>query len=805
MEMTSLERELICPICKDYFTTPLSLPCQHNVCHRCAKDQVTALAANQDSAAAHHSSDESLSTAATSPTTSVASLPVATPTRPLTTGSLRSSFRRRATVTGMPFTAANTPMKAPPRDAGPGAGSSRRESLPGSVSTASPRGRSATSAGLVHPTTFFCPTCQENVDLGEKGLNGLYRNFALEVIVDRFKLAAKKAASIPCGLCKVRPPLDATKSCLDCKLSYCNECYKQHHPWGTPRAQHEHIGPTNNFRPKTITCTEHTHEKVTMYCDGCQKPVCHRCKFSGEHAKHKLSVIERKYAVVKEKMECHLHAIRGKRDEIKNGVDALRGLCGKVEENGAVAREKLSLALAHLQTTLEGRKSALTRATEEEISRRVGAVRTQLDTYQDILKGCSVVDLAQEMLKETDKACFVQAARPILGRLVETVNVIKGAELSPVHALHDFNNLTIDDAVAVEALTTLNFHKAPDAPVIATKRCQSYDHVIIEWDPASGKTPAETYILEYRKIVRTEGTRPPTPTTQRRIAAGSPRSDAAAEDPWTSIDGIKECRYRLSNLEVDSRYKVRVRGENRAGKGECSKIVVIRTVPAPVLLFKWTSCQPNGTQGPSISKDGHRLTIRPNTNLLSPTGAGPMPSSPIALAPAFCLGDRKITNGKHYWEVVVDQSPCAVQIGVVSERRSRRLGDPVSNHTDGDSGHDSCEELDADHGSRADATVLVTYHSGKVYFPNETSKGGKKSGSNGNKPATHALTSCAVGVCVDVDRGRVSFFDVDSKESFYSANTGREGTVYPGIVIVGPGVVKSRQLDEMYLGGVNIL
>ena len=66
----------------------------------------------------------------------------------------------------------------------------------------------------------------------------------------RFKLAAKKAASIPCGLCKVKPPLDATKSCLDCKVSYCNECYKNFHVWGTSRAQHEHIGPTHNFRPK---------------------------------------------------------------------------------------------------------------------------------------------------------------------------------------------------------------------------------------------------------------------------------------------------------------------------------------------------------------------------------------------------------------------------------------------------------------------------------------------------------------------------------------------------------------------------
>ena len=88
------------------------------------------------------------------------------------------------------------------------------------------------------------------------------------------------------------------------------------------------------------------------------------------------------------------------------------------QENGGIARDQLATSLATLQATLADRRSNLSQATEAEIGRRVEAVQTQLKSYQDILKGCSVVDLAQEMLKETDKACFVQAARPILGRWV---------------------------------------------------------------------------------------------------------------------------------------------------------------------------------------------------------------------------------------------------------------------------------------------------------------------------------------------------------------------------------------------------
>lgn len=58
------------------------------------------------------------------------------------------------------------------------------------------------------------------------------------------------SVAIMCGFCKPPQSLEATKGCADCKANFCNECFKLYHPWGTPRAQHEHILPTNNFRPK---------------------------------------------------------------------------------------------------------------------------------------------------------------------------------------------------------------------------------------------------------------------------------------------------------------------------------------------------------------------------------------------------------------------------------------------------------------------------------------------------------------------------------------------------------------------------
>lgn len=99
------------------------------------------------------------------------------------------------------------------------------------------------------PTMFPCPGCEHDVDLGERGVSGLFRNFTLETIVERYRQAARAATAIMCDLCKP-PPQESTKSCMDCSASYCNECFKIYHPWGTVKAQHEYVGPTTNFRPK---------------------------------------------------------------------------------------------------------------------------------------------------------------------------------------------------------------------------------------------------------------------------------------------------------------------------------------------------------------------------------------------------------------------------------------------------------------------------------------------------------------------------------------------------------------------------
>ena len=59
-------------------------------------------------------------------------------------------------------------------------------------------------------------------------------------------------------------------------------------------------------------------------------------------------------------------------------------------------------------------------------------------------------------------------------RLIETVKVIKEAELSPVHAYHDFSDFAIDEEGALHNLTNLNFHTGKRLQTFSAQMWASY-------------------------------------------------------------------------------------------------------------------------------------------------------------------------------------------------------------------------------------------------------------------------------------------------------------------------------------------
>uniref|UniRef100_A0A669B1I2 Tripartite motif containing 36 n=1 Tax=Oreochromis niloticus TaxID=8128 RepID=A0A669B1I2_ORENI len=711
----NIERELICPICKELFTHPLILPCQHSVCHKCVRELL--MLNHEDSFDAG----------------SECSLP----------GSPRS----------------RVPSPSMERlDRLVRSGGSQ-----GSISSPGWRRGSVTP----RVTTIPCPGCQHDIDLGERGISMLFRNFTLENIVERYRQAARAAVAIMCNICKP-PQQEATKSCMDCKASYCNECFKLHHPWGTPKAQHEYVGPTTNFRPKVLMCPEHEMEKVNMYCEVCRRPVCHLCKLGGSHANHKVTSMSSAYKILKEKLAKSIHYLISKEDQVRTQITELEVLINKTEENGQLAERQANEHFERLFETLQERKSEMLRSIEQSRNRRMEQLRGQVEEYQGMLENSGLVGYAQEVLKETDQSCFVQTAKQLHVRIQKATE-----SLRTFHPAADpcFDEFVLDTSREEMLLKEMCFGGVPDPPLIDLSNSRVYNEASICWRLSDDHLPTDHHMLEYRQSPSQE--------------------DGEDNGVWRATDRVYSPSTVVCDLEPDSLYSFRVRSCRNSMFSPYSPEVTFHTPPAPVFGFLFSDKCGFSTERLILNK--RRDTVESVAGMAFLLAAERVQTgSYIGLD--YIIGDTGISQGRHYWAFKVEPYSYMIKVGVASDTKLiewfHNPRDTSSPRYDHDSGHDSgsedaCYEL-------SQPFTFVTLGMGKLIIPKASSSSSSstanaQSADPGNRmlPMPQRL-----GVCLDYDACRVYFYDADTMRCLYERQVDCSGTMYPAFGLMGSGKVQ---------------
>ena len=89
-------------------------------------------------------------------------------------------------------------------------------------------------------------------------------------------------------------------------------------------------------------------------------------------------------------------------------------LLGQV--SGQQAKEEVSQLVRGLGAVLEEKRASLLQAIEECQQERLSRLSAQVHEHQSLLDGSGLVGYAQEVLKETDQPCFVQAAKQLHNR-----------------------------------------------------------------------------------------------------------------------------------------------------------------------------------------------------------------------------------------------------------------------------------------------------------------------------------------------------------------------------------------------------
>ncbi|XP_053743856.1 tripartite motif-containing protein 46 isoform X3 [Synchiropus splendidus] len=520
--MKSMERELHCPVCDEMVKQPILLPCLHSVCLLCAAEVLVQKGYPPPD------------------------LPPE-PHSPASTPNTRSPRQPRRPMPRTPDHLDRVLRTA----CGTCPGRRRKDAPP--------------------PMLFPCPSCQRDVELGERGLSDCLRNLTLERIVERYRHTLSLGSiAITCGFCKPPQALEATKGCADCKSNFCNECFKLYHPWGTPRAQHEHILPTNNFRPKVLTCTDHEQEKMQWFCYNCQKLLCALCKLRRVHHSHKVLPVAQAYQTLKETLNKEVNYILANQETIHNQITQLEAAIRQMEANSSVALQQLTRCIRELGAAVGERQGAMAVALEGTRNKRGELMSAQVSERRGLLEQAGLMVFTQELLKETDQPCFVQAARVTHNRLMKAIEHLQCFSLS---ADTSFRHFHLDATKEIKVIKSVTFIQAPLAPVIDTQKTLAYDQLFLCWRLPQDSAPAWHFSVEYQRRTGAAG-----------AMWGGTRSPTASLS-WQRLNEVKGTNAVVEQLQMDSVYVLRVRGCNKAGFGEYSEEVYLHTPPAPA------SCQ----------------------------------------------------------------------------------------------------------------------------------------------------------------------------------------------------------------------
>ncbi|KAM8954402.1 putative E3 ubiquitin-protein ligase MID2 isoform 1-T1 [Pelodytes ibericus] len=530
---------------------------------------------------------------------------------------------------------------------------------------------------IVEPVPAFqCPTCRYVISLNHRGLEGLKRNVTLQNIIDRFHKASLSVPSSPsdnqrdkiyksvpimaterilCQFCEVEPPRDAVKTCITCEVSYCDRCLRATHPNKKPFTSHRLVQPVPDAHFRGLVCLEHENEKVNMYCTADDQLICALCKLVGRHREHQVASLSERYEKLKQTLESNLTSLVKHSSELESQMAKLIQICQQVEVNTSMHEAKLNEECDELMDTIQRRKQMIAVKIKETKVRKVMKLRKlaqQIANCRQRLERSTVlINQADQILKESDPARFLQAAKTVVERV--SMATTSSQVLIPDVNLNDaFENFALDFSREKKLLEGLDYVTAPNPPSIREELCTaSHDTITVHW-MSDDEFSVGSYELQYTIY-----------TGQANFI-----SLYSSMDSWMIVPNIKQNHYTVHGLQSGTRYIFLVKAINQAGSRH-SDPARLKTNSQPFKLdpkfaHKKLKISNDGMQ---MEKEDSSLKKSHTPERFSGTGS------------YGATGNIFIDSGCHYWEVAVGNSTWyAIGIAYKSAPRNEWIGKNMS-------------------------------------------------------------------------------------------------------------------------------
>ncbi|XP_026644774.1 E3 ubiquitin-protein ligase TRIM23 isoform X1 [Microtus ochrogaster] len=313
----------------------------------------------------------------------------------------------------------------------------------------------------LHGRAIRCPFDRQVTDLGDSGVWGLKKNFALLELLERLQNghigqygSAEEAFGISgevlMGLVEIfisiiRCDEDeahvASVYCTVCATHLCSECSQVTHSTKT-LAKHRRVPLADKPHEKTM-CSQHQVHAIEFVCleEGCQTSplMCCVCKEYGKHQGHKHSVLEPEANQIRASILDMAHCIRTFTEEISDYSRKLVGIVQHIEGGEQIVEDGIGMAhTEHVPGTAENARSCVrayfsdlheTLCRQEEMALSVVDahvrekliwLRQQQEDMTILLSQVSTACLHCEKTLQQDD-CRVVLAKQEITRLLETL------------------------------------------------------------------------------------------------------------------------------------------------------------------------------------------------------------------------------------------------------------------------------------------------------------------------------------------------------------------------------------------------
>lgn len=306
----------------------------------------------------------------------------------------------------------------------------------------------------VHGTSILCPFDRQPTEIGDSGVWGLKKNFALLELLEKLQFTSQNAPNlniftqqslqkekeldIPCDENELHT---AVLYCMTCGTHLCVECAELTHSTRT-LARHKRV-PLTEKPKENPKCPYHPMHLVEFACleEDCKNNplMCYICKDYGRHVKHRHSLLDSEAENVRTSITNAVQQIKSFGEEvadsarklgvtiqqIEGGVQLLQSPDGttstqRVPGTAEQSRAKIKQYFYELRETLNRQEVAALTTVDTHIREKLCMLRQQQEDMAILLSQISAVCHQCEITLQQDAAKILLAKQDVK-TLLETI------------------------------------------------------------------------------------------------------------------------------------------------------------------------------------------------------------------------------------------------------------------------------------------------------------------------------------------------------------------------------------------------